>query len=42
MTVTDNALLAIQGRVVGQIENERNFHVFYQLTKAAPEEYQSK
>ncbi len=26
-------------RVVGQITNERNFHIFYQFTKAAPEEY---
>ncbi|KAH8835554.1 myosin-1 [Flagelloscypha sp. PMI_526] len=24
-----------KGRVVGQIENERNFHIFYQFTKAA-------
>ncbi|KAG1754947.1 P-loop containing nucleoside triphosphate hydrolase protein [Suillus paluster] len=27
-----------KGRVVGQIENERNFHIFYQFTKAASEE----
>lgn len=28
--------------MVGQIENERNFHIFYQLTKAAPAEYRGK
>lgn len=28
--------------MVGQIENERNFHIFYQLTKAAPPEYRGK
>ncbi|KAL7285494.1 hypothetical protein ACG7TL_000591 [Trametes sanguinea] len=28
-----------KGRVVGQVENERNFHIFYQFTKAAPDEY---
>jgi len=27
-----------KGRVVGQIENERNFHIFYQFTKAASDE----
>ncbi|CAL1694465.1 unnamed protein product [Somion occarium] len=27
-----------KGRVVGQVENERNFHIFYQFTKAAPQE----
>lgn len=27
-----------KGRVVGQIENERNFHIFYQFTKAASED----
>ena len=24
-----------KGRVVGQIDNERDFHIFYQFTKAA-------
>ena len=33
-----NYLLEKQ-RVVGQIKNERNFHIFYQFTKGAPEEY---
>jgi myosin I len=28
-----------KGRVVGQILNERNFHIFYQYTKAAPQDY---
>ena len=28
-----------KNRVVGQILNERNFHIFYQYTKAAPQEY---
>ncbi len=27
-----------KGRVVGQIENERNFHIFYQFTKATTDE----
>ncbi|KAF9270668.1 myosin-1 [Marasmius fiardii PR-910] len=27
-----------KGRVVGQVENERNFHVFYQFTKGANDE----
>ncbi|KAK0208714.1 microfilament motor [Desarmillaria ectypa] len=27
-----------KGRVVGQVENERNFHIFYQFTKAATSE----
>jgi myosin I len=27
-----------KGRVVGQIENERDFHIFYQFTKGASAE----
>ncbi|KAJ2671677.1 class II myosin [Coemansia sp. RSA 1085] len=28
-----------KGRVVGQIKNERNFHIFYQFAKAASQKY---
>ncbi len=28
-----------KGRIVGQVENERNFHIFYQFTKAASDEH---
>ncbi|KAJ1785674.1 class II myosin, partial [Coemansia sp. RSA 2167] len=28
-----------KNRVVGQIQNERNFHIFYQFTKSASDEY---
>jgi len=27
-----------KGRVVGQIENERDFHIFYQFTKGASDD----
>lgn len=31
-----------KGRVVGQVENERNFHIFYQFAKAASPEQRGK
>lgn len=31
-----------KGRVVGQIENERNFHIFYQFTKGASDDQRGK
>ena len=31
-----------KGRVVGQVENERNFHIFYQFTKAATQQQRGK
>jgi myosin heavy subunit len=31
-----------KGRVVGQVENERGFHIFYQFTKAASDEQRGK
>ncbi|KAJ1826951.1 class II myosin, partial [Coemansia sp. RSA 2599] len=31
-----------KGRVVGQIRNERNFHIFYQFAKAASQAYRDK
>ncbi|KAJ2485755.1 class II myosin [Coemansia sp. RSA 2050] len=31
-----------KGRVVGQIRNERNFHIFYQFTKAASQTYRDQ
>lgn len=31
-----------KNRVVGQIKDERNFHIFYQYTKAAPQQYRGE
>ncbi len=31
-----------KARVVGQVRNERNFHIFYQFTKAASDEQRGR
>lgn len=35
-----NSLTDGQGRVVGQIRDERGFHIFYQFTKGASPQQQ--
>ncbi|KAF9897575.1 class II myosin, partial [Lobosporangium transversale] len=36
------SIMTNANRVVGQIDNERNFHIFYQYCKAAPSNYQEQ